>query len=104
MGADWPSSTAPLPMRILLGTPTCPHKVTLSSITQAPDTPTCEANKHIFPTTVSWPTCTWLSILVPRPITVFPETPLSMVQQAPISTSSSMITPPQDIILSYRSE
>ena len=91
---------APLPMVTLLGMPTWPHSVTPSSITTAPAMATCAQIKQCGPINVSWPTCTWLSIFVPRPMRVSALTPRSMVQSAPISTSSSITTLPQGIILS----
>ena len=42
------------------------------------------------------PTWQWLSILVPRRMVVSEVTPLSMLHKAPISTSSSMTTRPND--------
>ena len=90
----------PFSILISLIIPTCPQITTSSSKIQQPAIPVCAAIRHFLPITVSCPTWTWLSILLPAPIVVLPVTPLSMVQDAPKSTLSSITTLPPDSNLS----
>ena len=56
--------------------------------------PTCATMMQCRPISTLWAICTWLSILVPSPITVSRLAPRSIVVLAPISTSSWMMTRP----------
>src|SRR5262249_6669271 len=79
---------APSPIRTLSASPTCPAKMTRSSITTLPEMPHCETMMQWRPIITLCPICTRLSILVPSPMTVSRMPPRSMVVPAPISTSS----------------
>ena len=61
---------------------------------RSPTTPTCETRITSSPTSQLWPIWTRLSILVPRRSIVSPSVARSIVVLAPISTSSSMRSPP----------
>src|SRR5436853_628404 len=56
--------------------------------------PTWATRMQCFPIFAPWPIMTWSSIFVPSPTMVSPTEARSMVQPAPISTSSPMRTAP----------
>src|SRR5207249_2494365 len=67
-----------------------------------PETPTWATRIECSPTSTLCPIWTRLSILVPRRTMVSPKVARSIVVLAPISTSSSMTTPPVCGILRWR--
>ena len=67
---------------------------TSASIVVLPAMPTCAASRTFRPSRTPCPTCTRLSIFVPAWIRVSPIAGRSIATCAPISTSSSMTTPP----------
>ena len=81
--------------------PTCPPSTTKSPSSQLPEMPTWPTITQCRPMRRIVPDLTRLSILVPSPITVSPSAPRSMVVQAPISTSSWMMTRPSCGILTW---
>src|SRR5271156_2843574 len=81
-------SKAPAPTVVWAARPTCPPIITKSPTSELPDMPTCPAIKQCRPMRTLCAICTRLSILVPSPMTVSRVEPRSIVQLAPISTSS----------------
>src|SRR5690606_13141607 len=73
---------------------TAPPTITPSSITALPPIAAMPAIKQSRPMTTLWAIWQWLSILLRAPTRVSSSVPLSMAVRAPISTSSSMLTPP----------
>src|SRR5712672_730125 len=78
---------APSPMRRWLLIPTLAPSATLSPIVRLPASPIWAASRQCRPIVTLWPIWTWLSILVPSPMTVSRRLPRSMVVPEPISTS-----------------
>ena len=85
---------APSPIVRWPATPTWPARVTRLPTRVLPAIPTWPASTVSWPITTEWPTCTRLSILVPRPMRVSLMEARSMAARAPISTSSSTTTIP----------
>ena len=71
-------------------TPLCPAIITSSSMTVLPAIPTCAASSTRRPIATPCAMCTRLSIFVPARIRVSPIAGRSIVEFAPISTSSSI--------------
>src|SRR5439155_15179071 len=82
MAVTW----APSPILRWLLIPTFAPSATLSPIVRLPASPIWAASRQCLPMVTLWPIWTWLSILVPSPITVSRRLPRSMVVPAPIST------------------
>src|SRR5216683_5808912 len=78
---------APSPMRRWLLIPTLAPNATLSPIVRLPASPIWAASRQCLPIVTLWPIWTWLSILVPSPMTVSRRLPRSIVVPAPTSTS-----------------
>ena len=64
-------------------TPTCPARMTSFPMRVLPATPTPAMMQAASPIRTLWPTCTRLSILVPRPITVSSRLPRSTQEWEP---------------------
>ena len=84
----------PAPIVMWPATPTWPASVTLSSTFVLPAMPTWPASSTFFPIVTPCAICTRLSILLPAPTRVSPTAGRSIAELAPISTSSSITTPP----------
>ena len=82
------------PIFICPTTPTWPANTTSLPNTVLPEIPTCPTIKQFSPVRTLCAKCTKLSNLVPLPIRVSPNAARSIVQLAPISTSSSITTTP----------
>src|SRR5205809_4865670 len=93
---------APSPTLTWSAIPTCPASTTPRPSFEDPETPTWATRIECSPTSTLWPIWTRLSILVPRRTMVSPKVARSIVVLAPISTSSSMTTPPVCGILRWR--
>ena len=99
----WAIRMAPAPSSTWSATPTWPaeHRATADAA-RAGRCPPGRRGSRARPTWQLWATCTRLSILLPRPITVSPRRARSTVVLAPISTSSSTRTLPTCGILPVR--
>ena len=91
---SWRRSTAARRRVMCPVTPVCPAIIDVVADRRAAGDPDLRREQHARPIATPCATCTRLSIFVPAPIRVSPIAGRSIVEFAPISTSSSITTSP----------